>query len=93
GIPLEQHISPHKRFIIEISLPGREDKIVIKTLVVWCRRNKFHWQALFGAGLQFEKIDPELVEKLLQFARTHQWQKSHFEERLENREIPILGQA
>jgi len=93
GIPLDQHISPHKRFVIEISLPGREGKIVIKTLVVWCKRNRFHWQALFGAGLQFEKIDPELVEKLLQFARTHQWQKSRFEERLENKEFPVLGQA
>lgn len=93
GIPLDRHISPRKRFIIEVSLPDREDKIVIKTSVVWCRRNRFHWQALFGAGLQVEKIDPELVERLLEFARTHQWQKNHFEEQLENKEVPVFGQA
>ena len=90
AVPLDKYLPPYRRLSIEIDLPDGDGKIVARALVIWCRRNKFHWQPLYSAGLRFEGVDPDSIEKLLKFASTHQWQKSEFERELEENKVPIV---
>lgn len=90
NLPLDRYISPYKRLILEIRLPGEKAGIATRGLVVWSRRNKFHWESVYSAGLRFENIDPDFLEKVVDFASRHQWCKNNFEKDLENNNVPLI---
>lgn len=90
GLPLDRYIAPSKSLILEIDLPENEKKFVAETKVAWCKKNRSHWEPLYSAGVKFKKINAGSMEKLLNFASDHEWQKNDFEKDLETDSLPII---
>lgn len=89
GIPSDTYLPPRSKLNIEISIPQGQ-KISAKVVVVWSKRNKNSWEPLYSSGLKFEEIDLASLEKLIDIARQHQWQKSDYEKSLEENSEPAL---
>jgi c-di-GMP-binding flagellar brake protein YcgR len=90
SLPLERYISPRRNLMLDISLPNDNSRIETESIIVWCRKNKEHWQSLYSAGLQFKQIDPDARERLVNYANRHQWRKNDFEKALEENKVAII---
>ncbi|MEI8176136.1 MAG: PilZ domain-containing protein [Candidatus Omnitrophota bacterium] len=89
-LPLDRPLPVDRKLIIEVDLPDGGGKFKAESTVRWCSKGSSHWESLYCAGIRFEKIDPGLAEKLVSFARSHQYNKSEFEHNLENHRIKVI---
>ena len=89
-LPLPVYLEPHRKLIIEIDLSDGKEKIITESKIAWCRKNRMHWEPLYSAGIEFNRIEAEAAQRLVDFARIHVWEKNSFEEALEHGEVPLL---